>query len=232
MGRVLGLGGLLGGPPPALVLAVPLDGGREAPGEVGVGGPPAELAAELGGVDRVAAVVAGSVAHPVEGVGRLAHRAQDVAHDGDVVPLAVGADEVGLAGDAAGEDRPHGRAVVRGVDPVPHVPAVAVELRADAAEHVGDLARDELLHVLVGAVVVGAVRDGGGHAVGAVPGAHEHVAGGKHNVHGWTGMPHFREDGESPCERGEFRFVLVDYARRQQMGNSPPREWGTTIVNL
>ena len=176
--------------------------------------------------------MAGAVAHPVEGVLGLPHRAQDVAHHGDVVALAVGAHQVGLAGRPAGEDGPHRAGVVLGVDPVADVAPVAVELGADAAEHVGDLARDELLHVLVGAVVVGAVRDGGGHAVGAVPGAHEHVAGGKHNVHGWTGMPHFREDGESPCERGEFRFVLVDYARRQQMGNSPPREWGTTIVNL
>ena len=57
--RVPGLGGLLGGAPPGLVVAVPRDGLGQAGGEVGVPGPPAELAAELGGVDGVAAVVAG-----------------------------------------------------------------------------------------------------------------------------------------------------------------------------
>ena len=63
------------------------------------------------------------------------------------------------------------------MDPVADVLAVAVELGADAAEDVRDLARDELLHVLVGAVVVGAVGDGGSQPVGAGPGADQHVGG-------------------------------------------------------
>ena len=174
---VLGLGGRLSRSPPSLVLAVPRDGGLEALGEVGVPGLPAELGPELGGVDRVAAVVAGAVAHPVEVVLVPAHGAQDGAEHRDVVPLAVRADEVGLPDAAPGEDGPHGGAVVLGVDPVAHVPAVAVELGADPVDHVGDLARDELLDVLVGAVVVGAVGDRGAKAVGPHPGADEHVGG-------------------------------------------------------
>ena len=63
------------------------------------------------------------------------------------------------------------------MDPVADVLALPVELGADAVDDVGDLARDELLHVLVGAVVVGAVGDRGAQAVGAGPGAHEHVGG-------------------------------------------------------
>ena len=39
--------------------------------------------------------------------------------------------------------------------PVADVAPVAVEFGADAAEHVGGLPGDELLHVLVGPVVVG-----------------------------------------------------------------------------
>ena len=174
---VAGLGGLLGRAPPGLVLAVPANRLREAGGEVGVAGLPAELAAELGGVDRVAAVVAGAVAHPVEVVLRAPEAFKDLAQDRQVVALAVGADQVGLPYAAAGEDRPHGGAVVLGVDPVADVPAVAVELGAHAVDEVRDLARDELLHVLVGAVVVGAVGDGGLEAEGAHPGAHEHVGG-------------------------------------------------------
>ena len=169
------LGGLLGRAPPGLVGDVPVDGLLEALGEVGVRRPPAELALELGGVDGVAAVVAGAVGDPVEVLGVAAHGLQDHAQDGDVVLLPVGADEVGLPHPALGEDVPDGRGVVLGVDPIAHVLAAAVELGAHAVDDVRDLARDELLHVLVGAVVVGAVGDRGAKAVGAGPGAHEHV---------------------------------------------------------
>lgn len=174
---VTGLGGLLGGAPPGLVLHVPVDRLLEPLGEVGVGRPPAQLALELGRVDGVAAVVAGAVGDPVEVLGVAAHRLEDHAHDRDVVLLAVGADEVGLPHAALREDVPDGRGVVLGVDPVADVLAAAVELGADAVDDVGDLPGDELLHVLVGAVVVGAVGDGRAKPVGAGPGAHEHVGG-------------------------------------------------------
>ena len=102
------LGRLLGGAPPGLVLAVPGDRLGEALGEVGVGRLPAELAAELRGVDRVAAVVSGAVAHPVEVVLVAAERLEYLAQHRDVVLLAVGADQVGLADPAAGQDGPDG----------------------------------------------------------------------------------------------------------------------------
>ena len=172
---VAGLGGLLGGAPPGLVGHVPVDGLLQALGEVGAGRPPAELAPELGGVDGVAAVVAGAVGDPVEVLGVAPHGLEDHAEHGDVVPLAVGADEVGLPRAALGEDVPDGRGVVLGVDPVADVLALSVELGADAVDDVGDLPGDELLHVLVGAVVVGAVGDRGAKPVGAGPCAHEHV---------------------------------------------------------
>ena len=178
LGPVTGLGGLLGRAPPGLVGHVPVDRLLQALGEVGVRRPPAQLALELGGVDGVAAVVAGAVGDPVEVLGVLPHGLEDHAQDGDVVPLAVGSDEVGLPHPALGEDVPDGRGMVLGVDPVADVLALPVELGADAVDDVGDLPGDELLHVLVGAVVVGAVGDRGAQAVGAGPGAHEHVGAG------------------------------------------------------
>lgn len=137
--------------------------------------PPAQLALQLRAVDGVAAVVAGAVGDPVEVLRVTAHRLEDHAQHGDVVSLAVGPDEVGLPRAALGEDVPDGRGVVLGVDPVADVLAAAVELGAHAVDDVRDLPGDELLHVLVGAVVVGAVGDRGAKAVGAGPGAHEHV---------------------------------------------------------
>lgn len=142
-----------------------------------MGRPPAQLALELRAVDGVAAVVSGAVCDPVEVLGVAAHGLEDHAQHGDVVLLPVGSDEVGLPHVALGEDVPDGRGVVLGVDPVAHVLAPPVELGADAVDDVGDLPGDELLHVLVGAVVVGAVGDRGAQAVGAGPGAHEHVGG-------------------------------------------------------
>ena len=177
LGGVPRLGGLLGRAPPGLVVAVPGNRLREAGGEVGVRGLPAELAAELGRVDGVAAVVAGAVANPVEVVLVSAEGPEDLAQHGDVVQLAVGADQVGLADAALRQDGPDGAGVVLGVDPVADVAPVAVELGADAVDEVRDLARDELLQVLVGAVVVGAVGDGGREPEGAGPGAHQQVGG-------------------------------------------------------
>lgn len=142
-----------------------------------MGRPPAQLALELRAVDGVAAVVTGAVCDPVEVLGVAAHGLEDHAQHGDVVLLPIGADEVGLPHVATGEDVPDGAGVVLGVDPVADVLAAAVELGAHAVDDVGDLARDELLHVLVGAVVVGAVGDRGAKPVGAGPGAHEHVGG-------------------------------------------------------
>lgn len=142
-----------------------------------MGRPPAQLALELRAVDGVAAVVAGAVGDPVEVLGVAPHSREDHAQDGDVVLLPVGSDEVGLPRAAAGQDVPDGRGVVLGVDPVADVLAPPVELGAHAVDDVGDLSWDELLHVLVGAVVVGAVGDRGAKAVGAGPGPHEHVGG-------------------------------------------------------
>ena len=169
------LGGLLGRAPPGLVGDVPVDRLLEPLGEVGVGRPPAQLALELCAVDGVAAVVSGAVCDPVEVLGVAAHRLEDHAQDRNVVLLAVGSDEVGLPHVALGEDVPDGAGVVLAVDPVADVLALPVEFRLDPVDDVGDLPGDELLHVLVGAVVVGAVGDRGAQAVGAGPGAHEHV---------------------------------------------------------
>ena len=172
---VPGLGGLLGGAPPGLVGDVPVDRLLEPLGEVGVGRPPAQLALQLGRVDGVAAVVAGAVGDPVEVIGVAAHGSEYHAQDGDVVLLPIGPDEVGLPRAALGEDVPDGAGVVLGVYPVADVLAAAVELGADAVDDVGDLPGDELLHVLVGAVVVGAVGDRGAKPVGAGPCADQHV---------------------------------------------------------
>lgn len=172
---VPGFGGGLGGLPPLAVVRVPVDGGLQAGLEVRVRGRPAQFGPQFRGIDRVTAVMARTVLHPVERVLVLSHHLQDHAKHGDVVFLAVRADQVGLADPAFGQDRPHAAGMVLGVDPVAYVLALAVQLRPLALEDVRDLAGDELLHMLVRAVVVRAVGNSGPQAVRAGPRAHQHV---------------------------------------------------------
>ena len=172
---VPGFGGGFGGLPPLAVVRVPVDGGLQTGLEVRVRGRPTQFGPELRGIDRVSTVVARTVLHPVERVLALSHHLQDHAKHGDVVPLAVRADQVGLADPALGQNRPHAAGMVLGVDPVAYVLALAVQLRSLALEDVRDLAGDELLHMLVRAVVVRAVGNCGPQAVRAGPRAHQHV---------------------------------------------------------
>ena len=119
--------------------------------------------------------MARAVLHPVEGVLRLTHHAQNVVQHGQVVAFTVGADQVGLTQTASGQNRPHRARMIFGVNPVTYIETIAIELRANAFDDIRDLARNELLHMLVRAIVVRAVRDRGAQPIGAVPGAHEHV---------------------------------------------------------
>ena len=172
---VPGFGGGLGGLPPLAVVRVPVDGGLQAGLEVRVRGRPAQFGPQFRGIDRVTAVMARTVLHPVERVLVLSHHLQDHAKHGDVVFLAVRADQVGLADPSLGQDRPHTAGMVLGVDPVAHVLAPAVQLRPLTLEDVRDLAGNELLHMLVRTVIVAAVGNRGPQAVRAGPRAHQHV---------------------------------------------------------
>lgn len=172
---VPGFSGGLGRLPPGAVVRVPVDGGLQAGLEVRVRGRPTQLGPQFRGIDRVTTVMARTVLHPVERVLALSHHLQNHAKHGDVVPLAVRADQVGLADPSLGQDRPHAAGMVLSVDPVAHVLAPAVQLRPLALEDVRDLAGNELLHMLVRTVIVAAVGNRGPQAVRAGPRAHQHV---------------------------------------------------------
>lgn len=150
-----------GGAPPGLVGAVPEDRLRQTRGEIGVDRLPAELLPELGRVDDVAAAEAAAVTYPVEVILTAAERAQNLANDRQVAALAVDTNQASLAHATARKDRAHRRAAVLDVDPVADVEPVAVEHGAPPIDQARHLARDELLHAPVGAVVVRADGYGG-----------------------------------------------------------------------
>ena len=136
---------------PGAILQVPSDGLGEARFER-LQGLPAELALQLGAVDRVAAVVAGPVGHVGDLCGvaftvgarclRVEQRA-DAPDDVEVGPLVDAADIVGLTGATALEHRPDGGGVVLHVEPVADLLAVAVDRERLAVEGVEDDQRDE-----------------------------------------------------------------------------------------
>ena len=90
------------------------------------------------------------ISHQIVRVAGPAEQFQDRLDHLAVAPLAIRADQVGLPDPSPLQDQQHRGAVVVGVDPVPDVEPGPVELGAAAVEHVGDLARNELLDVLIG----------------------------------------------------------------------------------
>jgi hypothetical protein len=132
---------------------------------------PAELHPELGGVNGVAQVVAGPIRNMIVCFARLTHQLQDRFYDLLVAPLAIGADQICLADLPLGSDQQHCSTVIIHMNPVPYVEARAVELWPATAQDVGDLARNELLDMLIRPVVVRAVAQCGLDVEGTYPSA-------------------------------------------------------------
>lgn len=65
--------------------------------------------------------------------------------------------------------------MIIGVNPVTDVQTVAIQLRTNTFQDISDLSRDELFHVLVRTVVVGAVGDGHAHTEGTAPCADQQI---------------------------------------------------------
>jgi len=171
---------------PVLIVEIPPDGLADARLE-GLGGFPTQLPVDLGGVDRVAAVVPGSignvgdlfpVALPIGTGGKFVQNgAQGVDHV-EIRLFVPSSDVVGLPHPAGLEDATDGGSMVLHEEPVAHLLTVAVDGERLAGEGVMDDQRDELLGKVVGAVVVGAVRGQDGQAVGVVIGADKVVRSG------------------------------------------------------
>ena len=168
---------------PGGVVEIPGDGFAQA-GFEAFGRVPAQFAFELAGVDGVAPVVARAVGDEadklrVRGVGRLwAHfieQRADGRHDVEIRPLVPAADVVRFARTARGEYGADGAAMIAHKQPVAHLAAIAIDGQRLAGEGVRDHQRNQLFRKVQRAVVVGAVGNQRGQAVGVVPGADQVV---------------------------------------------------------
>ena len=138
---------------------------------------PSELLPQLAEVDCITSVMAGAIAHPIKVILITTESPKKLLKHGQVVAPAIGPNQVRLPHAALGKDAPDGPRVVIDVNPIANIVSFAIKLRANAIDEVRNLARNELLHMLVGAVVIGAAGNGGFEAEGSYPGAHEHVGG-------------------------------------------------------
>ncbi len=144
---------------------------------------PAEFLLELGGVNRIAGVVAQTIRHVGDEVQVLAFGATEQLIDSfnhdlddvDVLPFVEAADVVGFGNFAVMENHVDGAGMVFYEEPVAHVFALAVNRERLLVADVVDEQRNQLFGELVGPVVVAAVRHDGRHAVGVVERAHKVV---------------------------------------------------------
>lgn len=170
-------GSLLGRSPPCLIGHVPINSFPQALSKIDMRRFPTKLALQLSTVDGIATIMAGAVGDPVEILGVAPHGLKNHTQNGDVVALAVGTNKIGLPHPALGKNIPHGAGMILGMNPVANVLALAIELRTNTVDDIRNLAWDELLHMLIGTVVVRAIGNRSPQAIRTSPGAHKHVGG-------------------------------------------------------
>ena len=120
----------------------------------------------------------GGVAISIGAGAQLVQQVAEGVHDMQIGLFVPAADVVVFARNACFEHAPEGAAVVAHMQPVAHMQAITVYRQWLAGQGVDDHQRDEFFGKLVGAVVVAAMGDDGGHAVCVVPGAHQMITGG------------------------------------------------------
>ena len=167
---------------PFLVVKIPAHGLLDAFLEL-QGRFPAEFLLELGGVDRVAGIVAQAVRHVGDegqvfafgAAKELIDGLDDDLDDVDVLPFVEAADVVSFSNFAVVENHVNRTGVVFDKEPVANVFALAVNRERLLVADVVDEQRNELFGELVRAVVVAAVRDDRRHAVSVVERTHKVV---------------------------------------------------------
>ena len=175
---------------------------------------PAEFLFHFGGIDRVAAVVAGPVfdeGNELAGVTakvrfELVKKVADDFYDANVRAFVMAADVVGVPCLSVLKNLPKRFGVVANIEPVANVHSVAVKRKRFTCEEVLNDYWDKLFRKLVRAIVVGAIGDDGVNAVGVVIGANQHVAGGfaggvRRVGCVWSGF----------CERAGWAEATVDF---------------------
>src|SRR5262249_31760907 len=143
---------------PVGVTSVPLNGFAKAVLELN-GRLPAQLTLDLAAVDRIPAIVPGTVLDVIDEGRRLVASLEQGVRKLQVRLLAMAANVVDLPDLPATEHRIDGPAMVADVNPVTDIESIAVDGNRDITLQVGNKQRDQLFRELVGTVVVGAASN-------------------------------------------------------------------------
>ena len=84
----------------------------------------------------------------------FAEHGQDHPHHGEVVSLAISADQIGLTPASSSDDVEDCRVVVIDMDPVANVLSGAVKFRTNSCQYIGNLPRNKLLYVLTRSIII------------------------------------------------------------------------------
>ena len=95
--------------------------------------------------------------------------------DVDVLPFVETTDIVGISNLSLMENQVDGTGMIDDIEPVANVLTLAIDRQRLTMADIIDEQRNQFLRELIGAVVVRAVGDDNGHAIGIVEGTHEVV---------------------------------------------------------
>ena len=97
------------------------------------------------------------------------------AYEVDVAPLVEAPDIISVSNLPLVEDEVYGTSMVYDIEPVTHILSRTIDRKGTTQDNILDEERDKLLGILVGTVVIGAVRDDRGQTIGVMEGSHEVV---------------------------------------------------------
>ena len=145
---------------------------------------PARLPPQLRGIDRVASIMRRPILNECDErfvKPRLARpdpveRCADLSDDREIVPLApAAADTIALTWPAMSCDGEDSAGMIFDMDPIAHIPAIAINLNGPPVDRSQNGDRDQLFWKLIGAIRIRSLSDDDGQAVSPPPGEREEI---------------------------------------------------------
>ena len=118
---------------------------------------PAKLAPKLARIYCVTPIVPRAIPHPVNVILTLPHCLKNGPKNLEVAMLSISTDKIRFPHRSFSQNGPNGASMILHVNPVAYIQAIAVQLRTLAALNACNRMRDELLRMLVWAVVIAAI---------------------------------------------------------------------------
>ena len=130
---------------------------------------PSQFSLKLCRINSIATIVTWTIFYMIEVIFIFTHSFKDFTKNANIVLLTIGSDEVSFADTSLCKNGPHTRRMIFCVNPVAHIQSITIELRAHPRKNIRNLARNELLYMLVWPVIIRAIRNCSAHTKSAMP---------------------------------------------------------------